>query len=117
VADALQWIMEQNGVPGLLHYLDDFLISGVPDSPECRQALEQALWLCELLGVPVAKLKMEGLATVIVFLGIELNTLAVILRLPKKKLHRLQTEIGKWTGWHSCTVVPYWSIAACLLCG
>ena len=24
VADALQWIMERNGVPELLHYLDDF---------------------------------------------------------------------------------------------
>ena len=103
VADALQWIMEQNRVPGLLQYLDDFLVLGAPDSPERRQALEQPLWLCELLGVPVAMLKTEGPATVIVFLGIELDTVARILRLPKKKLHRLQTEIGKWTGWHSCT--------------
>ena len=30
VADALQWIMERNGVPELLHYLDYFLIFGVP---------------------------------------------------------------------------------------
>jgi len=102
VADALQWIMEQNGVPGLLHYLDDFLIFGAPDSPECHRALEQALWLCELLGVPVAKLKTEGPATIIVFLGIELDTMARILCLPEEKLHRLQTEIGKWTGRHSC---------------
>ena len=44
-----------------------------------QNALEQALWLCQLLGVPVAKLKMEGSATIIIFLGIELDTLARFL--------------------------------------
>ena len=46
VADASEWIMEHNGVRELLHYLDDFLIFGVPDSLECQQALEKALQLC-----------------------------------------------------------------------
>ena len=36
VADALQWIMECNGVPEMLHYLDDFLIFGVPESLDCQ---------------------------------------------------------------------------------
>ena len=43
VADALQLIMERNGVSELLHYLDDFLIFGVTESLECQQALEKAL--------------------------------------------------------------------------
>ena len=46
VADASEWIREHNGVRELLHYLDDFLIFGVPDSLECQQALEKALQLC-----------------------------------------------------------------------
>ena len=55
--------MEHNEVPELLHYLDDFLIFGVPDSLKCWQALEKALQLCLKLGVPVAKSKTEGPAT------------------------------------------------------
>ena len=103
VADALQWIMEHNGVPELLHYLDDFLIFGAPDSLECQQALEKALQLCLQLGVPVAKSKTEGPATSIIFLGIELDTVAKMVRLPREKLHRLQREISKWTGRRSCS--------------
>ena len=103
VADALQWIMERNGVPELLHYLDDFLIFGGTESLECQQALEKALQLCLKLGVPVAKSKTEGPATNITFLGIELDTTAMIVRLPREKLHRLQREICKWTGRRSCS--------------
>ena len=103
VADALQWIMEHNGVPELLHYLDDFLIFGVPDSLECQQALEKALQLCLKLGVPVAKSKTEGPATSITFLGIELDTVAMMVQLPSEKLHRLQRVISKWADRRACS--------------
>ena len=36
VADAVQWIVQhQHQVSDLLHYLDDFLTLGPPDSPIC----------------------------------------------------------------------------------
>lgn len=90
VADALQWIMERNGVPELLYYLDDFLIFGVPESLECQQTLEKVLQLSLKLGVPVVKSKTGGPATSITFLGIDLDTSAMIVRLPREKLHCLQ---------------------------
>ena len=37
------------------------------------------------------------------FLGIELDTRSMILRLPEEKLRRLQDEIRRWTGRSSCT--------------
>ena len=95
--------MEHNGVLELLHYVNDFLIFGGPDSLEGQQALEKALQLCLKLGVPVAKSKTEGPATNITFLGIELDTVAMMVRLPREKLHCLQREIRKWKGRCSCS--------------
>ncbi len=54
VADALMWIMGQQGTRAI-HYLDDYLIFGAPDTPECQLALAQTLATCDRLGVPIAK--------------------------------------------------------------
>ena len=102
VADALQWIFQCQGVKGI-HYLDDFLLFGSPDSDECRQALEKILETCARLGVPLALHKTKGPSTIIIFLGIELDMKAMTLRLPEEKLIRLKREILRWQGRRSCT--------------
>ena len=97
LADALQWVLEQEGIE-VLHYLDNFLVFEASDA-----ALKRALEICTRLGVPIASHKTEGPATVIVFLGIEMDTEARVLRLPKDKLARLQREIRQWRGKRACT--------------
>ena len=54
IADALMCVMQQRGVTQVLHYLDDFLFVGKPDSPECARNLAIALEVCSELGVPDA---------------------------------------------------------------
>ena len=54
VADALMWIFRKYGVCAGLHYLDDYLLVGAPDSNECQQAIALALKICEWLGVRVS---------------------------------------------------------------
>ncbi len=50
VADALLWILARHdGINGL-HYLDDFLLFGEPDSPQCELSLQRALARCRVLG-------------------------------------------------------------------
>ena len=40
VAEAVEWILVNSyKVPDLLHYLDDFVTAGPPDSPQCAQNL------------------------------------------------------------------------------
>ena len=39
LADAVEWILRQEGIEVVLHYLDDFLLVGAPNSPECERAL------------------------------------------------------------------------------
>ncbi len=53
-------------------------------------------------GCAIAAHKTEGPTKVVVFLGIELDTEAVTLRLPDEKLQRLQREIRRWSGRKTC---------------
>ena len=101
LADGHQWILEEQGVE-VIHYLDDFLFFEGPKKAGRRQALDVALATCARLGVPIATHKTEGPTQVITFLGIELDTRAGEVRLPKEKLTRLQREIRVWDGRRSC---------------
>ena len=103
MADGLLWIMAANGVASALHYLDDYLFFGPPGTPDCKGALQLALSLCQRLGVPVSEKKLESPATSLVFLGMELDTVALELRLPGDKLSRLRYIIAAWRDKKSCT--------------
>ena len=73
-ASALHWIMATNYAADLIHYLDDFLLAGLPGQPTCSESTETMLRVCERLGIPVALDKLEGPATTITFLGITIDT-------------------------------------------
>lgn len=103
LADCLQWIFQHSGIKHVLHYLDDYLLAGKPESGECGEGLQRALALCEELGAQVSREKLEGPGTSIVFLGIILDTTNLELRLPDDKLQRLRQLIQVWKGKRSCT--------------
>ena len=92
LADALQWIMEREGVTMVIHYLDDFLFLGPPHSLVCAHNLNLALSICARLGVPVAPKKTEGPSPHLVFL--EITTIS----LPASKLQALRADCKKWAG-------------------
>ena len=70
------------------HYLDDFIMLG----------LDAVLESFERLGVPLSVEKLGGPATCLTFLGIEVDTEAMELRLPEKKLGLLTAAIKEWYG-------------------
>ena len=53
-ADGLEYVMKQNGVSRVLHYLDDFFTCGAPESAECELNLKTMLYTCDSLGMPVS---------------------------------------------------------------
>ena len=67
----------------MAHYLDDYITVGPPTSSGCQNNLDRMLALCRRLGIPVAPAKCEGPATVLVFLGFELDTENLVVRLPR----------------------------------
>ncbi len=102
VADAVEWFAKQQGVNMTFHYLDDFLIVREPESEECGILLTMLLAIFDHLDIPVAGEKSERPATRIIFLGIEIDTVEMTLRLPTKKLEKLKALIALWLGKKSC---------------
>ena len=101
IADALQWIAKQRGISYLDHYLDDFITAGAPECEECSQNLSILTDTCDILCLPMAIDKQEGPTTCIIFLGIELDTEKLELRLPHHKLLRLKSLLQRWAHFRS----------------
>lgn len=102
VADAMAWIMQQKGVSWVAHYLDDFVTTGDPEGDECGRNADIMHGICEQLGMPVEPEKDEGPATVISFLGLELDSTAMEVRLPLDKLTNLRALLTSWRGRKAC---------------
>ena len=111
VAEVLEWRAKFEGVTDVLHYLDDFLMISPAESPKGSQDLNIILTLFDRLHVPVAPEKVEGPTTQLTFLGIEMDTENMILRLPENKLSTLKEMIVEWLTRKSCTVRDLQSLA------
>lgn len=86
VASSVEWILTNNyNVSNLLHYLDDFILAGPPDSRVCGMDLATAIRVCSSLGLPIHPEKCEGPSTSLVILGIELDSVNQTARLPETK--------------------------------
>ena len=103
VAVLVAWVLHQHGIKHQLHYLDDFLFLEAPNSKETAQILPLILEIFRVLGIPIAAHKTEGPASILVFLGILIDTHRFELRLPAEKLAHLQSVLRQWTEKKSCT--------------
>ena len=65
----MEWILQQQEVSSCLHYLNDFLTVGPPQSSLCQQNLDTIQQVCEWLGIPLALDKVAGPSTSLDFLG------------------------------------------------
>ena len=92
VADALQWIVVNKGVRKLLHYLDDliFVSESFEEASTNKQILVDTF---NHLGVPFELSKLEGPVMYLTFLGIEVDTRTLRIRLPSDKLLHLKEEL------------------------
>ena len=96
-ADALTWILRVNhAVDKLVHYLDDFFTCGAADSDECARNLQTIIDSFQQLGVPLAMDKLTGPVSILVYLGIEIDTIDQIIRLPEAKFRELLSELKFW---------------------
>eukprot|EP00731_Ephydatia_muelleri_P012479 Em0006g1373a len=103
VADMLEWVFQKRGVKHVRHYLDDFILLGPTHNDTCQKGLDVVLETCECLGVPLALEKLEGPTTCLTFLGIEIDTITLELRLPEAKLQAVRTAAKAWYGRRSGT--------------
>ena len=86
----------------MVHYLDDFLLTGPPDTQGCALALHILSTTFHQLGFPIAEDKLIGPTTRLTFLGFEIDIVAGEVCLPAAKLANLQLSIS-WISRKSCT--------------
>ena len=102
VADALAWILQKQGVSWSMHYIDDFLTAGKPQSSECANNLKKISDTCLQLGTPLKLSKLEGPTTILPFLGITLDTERQEIRLPQNKTQELRSLLATWSQKGNC---------------
>ena len=102
LADAVEWVLQQRGVRFVIHYLDDFFLVGGTEYAACALQLKIILDTFQELGLPIALNKLEGPSTRLTFLGFELDSRAMVVRLPQSKIQELQSEIMVWKRKDSC---------------
>ena len=104
VASAVEWILSNNyAVHPLLHYLDDFLTIGPPASQLCQRHVDVAFATFQRLGLPLHPDKCEGPSTTLTFLGIELDSVSQVARLPAYKVDRIRALLLTWSRKRTCT--------------
>lgn len=103
VADFIAWVLHCEGIPFLIHYLDDFLFFDPPGSHTTATVRPLAEWLFNCMGAPIAQHKTEGPTTSLTFLGIVIDTNLFQLRLPQEKVDRLKDMLLRWRSRKACT--------------
>ena len=76
----------------LLHYLDDSLGCD-RDKNSCKDLMELFKNVLLSLNVPIADEKTEGPVTVLTFLGFELDSNKMVVRIPKEKIQEILFKI------------------------
>jgi len=104
VADALEWILWLRGVRNVKHYLDDFIVYGPPRSLECKENLDIMHCTCRELTLPVAEEKSVGLATLLDFWALKLDTVQIEIHIPEVKLVCTKELVASWRDRKSCWV-------------
>ncbi|KAK3104130.1 hypothetical protein FSP39_024643 [Pinctada imbricata] len=113
-ANFLEWELKRRAKSdSVVHYLDDFLIAG-SDFDKCVTFMNCYRSLCSDLGVPLAEEKTLGPATRINFLGLEIDTLEMMVRIPADKLDKLRQQLVKMLGCKKTTLLDLQSLTGLL---
>ncbi len=93
MGDDIEWIATRRGAIWLRHYIDDFVAVGQKGT-----AMAVFKETCQQLGMPLDENKEEGPSEVLTFLGMEIDTAKVEVRLPQEKLAEMRALLKRWRG-------------------
>ncbi len=99
-SDALKFIASSKGIQWLINYLDDFLFVAATKQ-KCLEALRKFRAICAFIGVPLAIDKTFLPSQIMIFLGLEYDSIAEVIRLPADKLARCREGIKRLLGYPS----------------
>ena len=86
-------MIQKDGAKWIFHYIDDFITVGDPESDECVTNMTTMQRISYELGLQ--EKKTEGPSTCLTFLGIELDTRAMVMCLLDSKLTQLNQALAE----------------------
>ncbi|GAV04502.1 hypothetical protein RvY_14771 [Ramazzottius varieornatus] len=107
----LIWVIKKAGYTSALHYMDDFLFVGAPETSQCNDILTFMKAVCADLGVPLAPEKTVSPTTTLDFLGITLDTVNFTLSIPDGKIQELTECLSTFKDRHKATKREILSLA------
>ena len=104
LADAILWILKNNYlIENTTNYLDDYFLACPGESQKCQEQLTLAISVFAKLGIPLAPEKVVGPKHVITYLGIEIDSLKMELRLPAEKIREISEILVHFRNKKKCT--------------
>ena len=95
-SSAAQYMAEKSlSIHHIVHYVDDFMFV-MHNIDTAKRSLELLLSLFKELGIPISMNKLEGPATLMVFLGILFDTISMTIRLDEERLASIHSELNEW---------------------
>ena len=90
----LQWLVQiKSVIDTFVHFLDYFIFAGESITNDFEIPMNTFLKISEELGVPIAENKTVHLTTVLTFLGLEIDKVLMVVRIPSCKLLKLKSYI------------------------
>lgn len=90
---AFQWILtDKFRIHGISHLLDDFFFIEKTGTNKCLTALKTFLVLAHNLSIPIKSEKTVYPTTYLTIYGIEIDSKAMVARLPKDKIKEIQNK-------------------------
>ncbi|CAC5410097.1 unnamed protein product [Mytilus coruscus] len=90
----LEWLVDINLAKNRIeHYLDDSLLAGEAKSGECLRLMNNLRLICSDIGVPLAEEKTLGPSCIMIFLGLEIDTLEMAIRITQDKLTEVKGKL------------------------
>ena len=80
----------------MVHYLDDFVTCGKANTDKCAANMAKIIKVFEDLGVLLAMDKLIGPVAIITYLGIEIDSINIVIRLPTDKFSELLSLLSEW---------------------
>jgi hypothetical protein len=90
----LHWLVQiKSGIYTLDHYLDYFIFAGEASSNDCEILMNTFFKISEERGVPIVENKPVHPTTVLTFLGLEIDTVLMVVRIPSCKPLKFKSYI------------------------
>jgi hypothetical protein len=96
LAQALEYILEKHGFENMVRFVDDFLMVKSADAPEHINNIDDLRALCDTLGISLSHEKIICDSHIVIYLGLEFDTIAQEVCLPAHKITALDKLLSRW---------------------